>query len=350
MPRDKTDGLVLVTGGAGFIGCNLVAHYLSQGRRVRVFDNLSRAGSEKNLAWLRSLGNRHLEVAIADVRDWEELKRAAADASEIFHLASQVAVTTSVADPRTDFEVNALGTINLLEAARASGRNPPVILSSTNKVYGGMERAGIIRDEGVYRYRDLPFGVSEEWPLDFHSPYGCSKGAADQYARDYARVYGLPTVVFRQSCIYGPHQFGNEDQGWVCHFAISALTGRPITLYGDGYQVRDVLFVDDLVAAFELAVYYIDRTRGQVYNMGGGVSNAISLHWLIDQLSQMLDRPIEVDYGDWRPGDQRVYISDIRRASSALGWSPKIGARLGIERLVAWLRDNPSALQASPVP
>ena len=246
-------GLTLVTGGAGFIGSNLVARYLSRGRRRRLYDNLSRKGTEQNLKWLESLDGGPLEVVIGDIRDYDELRRAAVDADRIFHLASQVAVTTSVTDPRSDFEINALGAFNLLEAARESGRRPFVLFSSTNKVYGGMESAGVEMTGDGYRYRDLPSGVSEEWPLDFHSPYGCSKGAADQYTRDYARIYGLPTVVFRQSCIYGPRQFGNEDQGWVAHFAISAAFGRPITVYGDGFQVRDVLHVDDLVAAFDRA-------------------------------------------------------------------------------------------------
>lgn len=339
--RDKSGGLALVTGGVGFIGCNLVAHYLSKGRRVRVFDNFSRAGSQRNLAWLESLGSPLLEIAIGDVRDWEEVKRAAVDADEIFHLASQVAVTVSVADPRFDFEVNALGTLNLLEAARESGRRPVMVVASTNKVYGAMEGAGVVWHKSGYRYRDLPLGVPEDWPLDFHSPYGCSKGTADQYTRDYARIYGLPTVVFRQSCVYGPHQLGNEDQGWVAHFALSALSARPITLYGDGHQVRDVLHVDDLVAAFDLAVERIDRTRGQVYNLGGGPGNAISLRWLIELLGRELGKPIEVGYANWRPGDQRVYVSDIRRASADFGWIPKIDARRGVELLLAWLRDNP---------
>ncbi|MHB1160393.1 MAG: NAD-dependent epimerase/dehydratase family protein [Chloroflexota bacterium] len=340
MASVKTGGLVLVTGGAGFIGCNLVAHYLSLGATVRVLDNLSRPGSERNLAWLETLGSRRLEIAIGDVRDWDETRRVAADADVIFHLASQVAVTTSVADPRHDFEVNALGTINVLEAARDSGRRPTVLVSSTNKVYGGMETAGVELGPEGYRYRDLPHGVSEEWPLDFHSPYGCSKGAADQYARDYARIYGLPTVVFRQSCIYGPHQFGNEDQGWVAHFALSALAGRPITIFGDGYQVRDVLYVDDLVAAFRLAVETIHSTRGKVYNVGGGPANAISLRWLTRLLSEELHRPNQLSFADWRPGDQRVYVSDIRRVGSDLGWRPRVDARSGVVQLVRWLREN----------
>lgn len=338
--RDKRFGLVLVTGGAGFIGCNLAAHYLSRGWSVRLFDNLSRPGTEKNLSWLKSIGDGRLEVVIADVREYGELRRAAADADVILHMASQVGVTTSVTDPRYDFEVNALGTLNMLEAARESGRLPVVAYASTNKVYGSMSRAGVELVDGGYRYSSLPAGVSEEWPLDFHSPYGCSKGAADQYVRDYARIYGLPTVVLRQSCIYGPHQFGNEDQGWVCHFAISALQGLPITLYGDGHQVRDVLHVDDLVAAYELAVANHEFTRGRVYNIGGGLTNAVSLRGLLQLLCEEVGRPLAISYGEWRPGDQRVYISDTGRAKSELGWEPRVSARRGIAGLLAWLREN----------
>ncbi len=342
---DKNDGLILVTGGAGFIGSNLVAHYLSRGRKVRVFDNLSRPGTEKNLEWLQSLGSPGLEVVRGDVREYGELKRAAADADVIFHLAAQVAVTTSVTDPRTDFEVNALGSFNLLEAARESGRLPVVVYSSTNKVYGGMEGAGVEMAEGGYRYRDLPFGTSEEWPLDFHSPYGCSKGAADQYVRDYARIYDLPTVVFRQSCIYGPRQFGNEDQGWVAHFAISAVFGRPITIYGDGYQVRDVLHVYDLVRAFELAVQQIGRVRGRIYNIGGGPDNVISLRWLVSMLEEELGKPLQIGFGEWRPGDQKVYVSDVRKAGADLGWAPQIDARKGVRQLLAWVQGNPDLFE-----
>ncbi len=342
MLQKKKNGLILVTGGAGFIGSNLVAHYLSRNRPVRLFDNLSREGTEKNLEWLKSLGSANLEVVRGDVRDYSELRRAAADADVIFHLAAQVAVTTSVVDPRTDFDVNALGTFNLIEAARASGRLPVVIYSSTNKVYGGMETARVEHTEDGYRYGDMPFGVSEEWPLDFHSPYGCSKGAADQYVRDYARIYDLPTVVFRQSCIYGPRQFGNEDQGWVAHFTISAAFGRPITIYGDGYQVRDILHVYDLVRAFELAVDGVDRVRGRVYNMGGGPENVISLHWLVRMLNDELGRPLQVGFGDWRPGDQRVYVSDVRKAGEDLGWVPQIDARKGVRQLLAWIQSNPT--------
>jgi CDP-paratose 2-epimerase len=337
---EKTDGLILVTGGAGFIGSNLAAYYLARGRTVRVFDNLSRLGTEKNLGWLQSLGTPRLETVVGDVRDFEELRRAAADADVIFHLASQVGVTSSLTDPRHDFEVNVLGTFNLLEAARESGRRPVVVFSSTNKVYGSMEKVGVELTDDGYRYLSLPMGVSEEWPLDFHSPYGCSKGAADQYVRDYARIYRLPTVVFRQSCVYGPRQLGNEDQGWVTHFAVSAMLGSPLTIYGDGYQVRDVLHVDDLVAAYDLAVERIDVARGKVYNIGGGIHNAISLRWLVAFLDRELGFQPQVGYGDWRPGDQKVYVSDIRRAGGELGWMPTVPVRRGLERQIRWLQAN----------
>ena len=244
----------LITGGAGFIGANLAHRLIDQGYDVVVYDNLSRPGADKNAAWLRAEHSERWTLVQADIRDFDTLRRAAADADIIYHLASQVAVTTSVLDPRHDFEVNALGTFNVLEAARLSGRRPIVVYASTNKVYGGMEDVTVVQTAAGYAYRDFPRGIPETQPLDFHSPYGCSKGAGDQYVRDYARIYGLPTVVFRQSCIYGERQFGVEDQGWLAHFVISAVLGRPITIYGDGKQVRDVLFIDDLLKAFERAV------------------------------------------------------------------------------------------------
>lgn len=332
--------MILITGGAGFIGSNLAYHYLSQGIKVRVFDNLSRSGARVNLEWLKSLGGGQLEIALGDVRDYEELRRAAVDADIIFHLASQVAVTTSVQDPRYDFEVNALGTLNLLEAARASGRFPIVVFSSSNKVYGKLDGVKVELSDSGYTMRDLPFGVPESWPLDFCSPYGCSKGSADQYVRDYARLYELPTVVFRQSCIYGPHQFGNEDQGWLAHFVFSALLKRPITIFGDGFQVRDILHVADLVRAFDLAVERIEVTRGKVYNLGGGPSHVISLRQLMLMLEEMLDRRLEVAFDSWRPGDQPVYISDIRRAMADLRWAPGITVRQGLGMLITWARDT----------
>jgi len=334
---------LLITGGAGFIGCNLAHYYLRQKRPVVIFDNLSRRGTPHNVAWLREQHGAAFEFVQGDVRDFAAVQWAAADAEVIFNLASQVAVTTSVADPRSDFEINALGAFNVLEAARLSGRNPALIFTSTNKVYGGMEDVRIEETPEGYRFADYPFGISEERPLDFHSPYGCSKGSADQYVRDYARIYGLPTVVFRMSCIYGLRQFGNEDQGWVAHFAIAATKGRPITIYGDGKQVRDVLFVDDLVRAFDSALTNIQRVKGEVYNLGGGPENALAI-WAEfgPMLERLLGRPIAVNHGDWRPGDQRVYVSDIRKAERDLGWRPAVGKAEGIRRLVEWVQADPS--------
>lgn len=329
---------ILITGGCGFIGSNLAAHFLRQGHQVTVFDNLERPGSEKNARWLAGLGHGGLRVLRGDVRDASAVAEAAQGTAVVFHLAAQVAVTTSVRDPVADFETNARGTLNVLEAARSVGA--AVFFTSTNKVYGGMEDVPIVERSTRYDYASLPNGVPETQPLDFHSPYGCSKGAADQYVRDYARIYGLKTVVFRMSCIYGTRQFGNEDQGWVAHFIISALRGRPVVIYGDGKQVRDVLHIDDLVRAFHLALDNLDRACGQVYNIGGGPANTISV-WAEFQplLEELLGHRVPVSYGDWRPGDQRVYISDIRKAESHFGWRPEIGVREGITRLLAWVRE-----------
>ncbi len=336
-----------ITGGAGFIGSNYVARLLERGERVTVYDNLSRAGAERNLAWLRSrFGPNAFTLIRGDVRDADLLASSLGDADVVVHLAAQVAVTTSVEDPRTDFEINALGTFNVLEAVRQSPKRPMVIYASTNKVYGGMEDVKIVEEQTRYRYADLPFGVPESQPLDFHSPYGCSKGAGDQYVRDYARIYGIPTVVFRQSCIYGLRQFGIEDQGWVAWFVIAAVTGRPITIYGDGKQVRDVLFVNDLLNAYDAAVARRDEVAGEVFNIGGGPQNTISI-WreFAPLLEKALGRSVPVSYGDWRPGDQRVYISDIRKAERLLGWKPRIGVEEGITRLVEWVKANKSLFE-----
>lgn len=332
---------VIITGGAGFIGCNAASRYLRRGDEVVVVDNLSRVGGERNLEWLKPQGE--LVFSRVDIRDAErigEVFSRHADARLVLHLAGQVAVTTSVADPRGDFEANALGTFNVLEAVRAAGIDAPFIYASTNKVYGGMESVGIVERGGRYAYADLPHGVSELQPLDFHSPYGCSKGAADQYVRDYQRIYGLPTVVFRQSCIYGYRQFGVEDQGWVAWFIIAARLERPITIYGDGKQVRDILFIDDLLDAYDAAALNIQRTAGQVYNVGGGSANAISLLDLLGHLERKERRPVPRASDDWRAGDQRVYISDIRRAQDELNWTPKVGTDEGIEKLYEWVSAN----------
>ncbi|MGQ9631407.1 MAG: NAD-dependent epimerase/dehydratase family protein [bacterium] len=311
---------VLVIGGAGFIGCNVAHAFLSKGYKVTIFDNFSRNGTLSNISWLQENHKSGLTILQGDIRiDRDKLDSSVNNADIVFHLAAQVAVTTSVVNPREDFEINALGTFNICEAVRRSKSKPILIYSSTNKVYGGMEGTKIVERNGRYEYENLPNGVSEDQPLDFHSPYGCSKGAADQYVRDYARIYGLKTVVFRQSCIYGTRQFGVEDQGWVAHFTISAMFDRPITIYGDGKQVRDVLFIDDLVKAYELAIENIDKTSGKVYNIGGGPNNQMSLLELISYLEEFFGKKIKYSFSDWRPGDQLVFICDISKAKKDFG-------------------------------
>ncbi len=342
----------LITGGAGFIGCNYVHRLLSRGEtspspveaQVTVFDNLSRRGTGANVAWLREQhGAESFRLIVGDVRNYETLAKAMQGVDVVVHLAEQTAVTTSVTDPRSDFEDNALGTFNALEAARQAGTNPIFLYASTNKVYGGMEDVAVSEQETRYVYRDFPLGIPETHPLDFHSPYGCSKGAGDQYVRDYARIYGLPTVVFRQSCIYGPQQMGVEDQGWVAWLIIAAITGQPITIYGNGKQVRDALFVDDLLDVYDAAVAHIDVAAGQVYNAGGGSARTMSVWAEFGPiLEQLMGRSIPVSYSDWRPGDQRIVICDIRKAERELGWRPRVGIEEGIRRLYDWVVANRS--------
>ena len=332
----------LITGGAGFIGSNYVHRLVERGEKVTIYDNLSRAGAKVNLAWLeKTFGKDGFHLVVGDVTDAILLASTARNADVIIHLAGQVAVTTSVTDPRHDFESNALGTFNALEAARLSGHKPLFIYASTNKVYGGMEDVRIVEDTTRWRYADLALGCPETQPLDFHSPYGCSKGTGDQYVRDYARIYGLSTVVMRQSCIYGPRQFGIEDQGWLAWMIIAAVTGRQITIYGDGKQVRDVLNVDDLLNAYDAAVAKMDVARGQVYNLGGGTQNVLAV-WseFGPLLEKLLGRKIPVARADWRPGDQRVFYADFSKAKRELGWEPKISLEEGIEKLFNWVQDN----------
>ena len=332
----------LITGGAGFIGINYAARLLNRGDQVTIFDNLSRAGTPGNIDWLKeTFGEQAFELIIGDVRDQDAVVAAAESAGLILHLAAQVAVTSSVIDPRTDFEINALGTLNVLEAARKASQKPPVFYSSTNKVYGDLEDIPVAEGETSYYFPDHPQGVPESQTLDFHSPYGCSKGAGDQYVRDYHRIFGVPTVVFRQSCIYGPHQYGIEDQGWVAWFVIAAVTGKPITIYGDGKQVRDLLYIDDLLAAYDLAAANIDRAAGQIYNIGGGPQNTISI-WkeFGPLLEKELGQKIPVTREGWRPGDQRVFVADIQKAQKDLGWAPEMDVPSGINRLFDWVRDN----------
>jgi CDP-paratose 2-epimerase len=275
------------------------------------------------------------------VRDAALLTTSSRTADVIVHLASQVAVTTSVTHPREDFEINALGTFNVLEAARLNERKPVILYSSTNKVYGGMEDVKVVEDDTRWRYADLPLGCPETQPLDFHSPYGCSKGTGDQYVRDYSRIYDLPTVVLRQSCIYGPRQFGVEDQGWVAWMIIAAVTGRQITICGDGKQIRDVLHVDDLLNGYDTAIARINTVKGRIYNLGGGPENTMSI-WTEfgPKLESLLGKPIAVARSDWRPGDQKVFVADIRKAMRELGWEPKIGVEEGMKKLFEWVNEN----------
>ncbi|MFQ5342181.1 MAG: NAD-dependent epimerase/dehydratase family protein [Anaerolineae bacterium] len=333
---------VLITGGAGFVGCNLADHFIERGHQVTIFDNFYRKGVRHNVAWLQERHGDGFRVVEGDIRNYDAIRPAAEGIEVVYHVAGQTAVTTSVLDPREDFEINAWGSFNVLEAAREAGDNPVVIYTSTNKVYGGMEGVQVEGREARYEYVDHPFGIDERQPLDFHSPYGCSKGTADQYVRDYARIYDLPTVVFRMGSIYGPHQFGVEDQAWVAYFVIAAVKGWPITIYGDGKQVRDILYVSDLVRAFELATEHIDVTAGQIYNIGGGPDNTVSI-WaeFAPILGEILGRPVDVaGYDDWRPGDQLVYISDIRKAQRDFGWRPRVGVEEGIRRITEWVLQN----------
>ena len=333
-------GKILITGGCGFIGSNLAAHYLEKGWEVVIYDNFSRLGAESNAAWLADQSDGRLEFVIGDVRDFDSLCKAIPGADVVAHLAAQVAVTHSVTDPREDFEINAIGGFNLLEAVRVCGADPVILYASTNKVYGELEAATVREQDTRYQFDGYEYGISEQLPIDLHSPYGCSKGALDLYMLDYARIYGLKTVVFRQSCIYGPRQFGVEDQGWVAHFVISALLGRQVTIFGDGKQLRDVLHVRDLITAFEAAIEHIDISKGQAYNIGGGPVNTLSLLELINRLRAKSDREVSVDFDQWRPGDQKVYVSDIRKAKEELGWEPLIGVGVGLSDLRQWVEAN----------
>jgi len=344
--------LTLITGGAGFIGSNLAHRLLGKGQRVRVLDNLSRPGVEQNLQWLREQHGSRLDVEIADVRDAAAVSRAMSGVAQVFHFAAQVAVTTSLQQPQEDFSINAQGTLNVLEAARSRATPPGVVMTSTNKVYGALE--DIALEVQGQRYRPVQsalreHGIGESRRLDFHSPYGCSKGTADQYVLDYARSYGLATTVFRMSCIYGPRQFGTEDQGWVAHFILRALRGEPITLYGDGMQVRDILFVDDLVDALLLAQRHGARLSGRAFNMGGGPANAISLLDLLDRIEELHGARPRTTLDDWRTGDQRYYVSDTRAFEQATGWRGRVGAADGIGLLYDWLASRPRTAQPSLV-
>lgn len=339
----RTGRPVLITGGSGFIGTNLADRLLTEGRPVLLLDSLARPGVEQNLRWLRDTHGKLVDIMVADVRDGGAVRRAVQQAGQVFHFAAQVAVTTSLTEPVDDFDVNARGTLNVLEAVRAQPCPPPLVFTSTNKVYGALDDVGLRRRNQRYEPTDPSLrqtGVSESRPLDFHSPYGCSKGSADQYVLDYARSYGIPSIVFRMSCIYGAHQFGTEDQGWVAHFLIRALKRQPITLYGDGRQVRDILAVDDLIDAFMLAQAHMATESGQAFNIGGGPGNTVSLLELLDLITELQGHRPAFEFDEWRTGDQRYYVSDTGKFHRATGWNPRITVQEGLERLHRWLIES----------
>jgi CDP-paratose 2-epimerase len=337
---------VLITGGAGFIGCNLADRLAGEGCEVIVYDALARPGVERNLEWLLARHGGRISAIVADIRDEPRLGRAVREAGAVFHMAAQVAVTTSLDDPSEDFTVNACGTFNLLEAVRRQERPLPVVFASTNKVYGDLADLGFTMAGDRYRPGGpvAESGIDESRPLDFHTPYGCSKGAADQYVLDYARSYGIPAAVLRMSCIYGRRQMGNEDQGWVAHFLIRAIAGDTLTIYGDGRQVRDILDVGDAVDAYVRAWRQIDAVQGRAFNLGGGPANAVSLIELIDHIGALTGREVPLDFRPWRAGDQRWFVADVRAARAALGLPAPRPWRLGVAALADWLKEERQAV------
>lgn len=331
---------ILITGGCGFIGCNLADRLAERGDNVLVLDNLVRDGVRENAQWLKSRHGDRINIAVADVRDPIPVIDAVRDSRAVLHLAAQVAVTDSITDPIADFEINARGTINVLEAVRLHNPSAPVLFASTNKVYGRLIDDTQIARAGrryVPTSAVLADGISENAPLDFYSPYGCSKGTADQYVHDYARVFGLQTVVMRMSCIYGPRQFGTEDQGWIAHFLLSAIRAQPLTIYGDGYQVRDALHVSDAAGAWLAALDHVALARGRVFNLGGGPGNSVSLLELIEHIAELTGREVKYSFADWRPGDQPWYVTDTRALSTTLGWKPGVPLQEGLRSLYTWL-------------
>jgi len=335
---------VLITGGAGFIGINTASHYINKNFKVIILDNFSRKGVEKNIEWFKKSHKKGYSIIKYDLRHKSSrLDSIVREADIIFHFAGQVAVTTSVLEPYDDFLTNALGTLHLLESIRKSKKNPILVYSSTNKVYGDLEGIAVKELKTRYAFKELLKGVDEKAPLDFHSPYGCSKGCADQYIRDYSRIYGIRSVVFRQSCIYGPHQYGYEDQGWVAWFLIAGVLGKKISIYGSGKQVRDLLHVDDLIRAYDLAINNIKITNGQIYNIGGGYDNSLSI-WLEfgPLLESLLKKKLNVKFAKTRPGDQAIFIADTTKAKRDFGWKPKINLTKGIKNLYEWIKENES--------
>lgn len=334
---------VLITGGAGFVGINLAKEFLQQGQQVILFDSLARAGVEENLEWICGEYPEDVEVVLGDVRDFRAVQQAVSLASQVYHFAAQVAVTTSLDDPRQDFAVNAQGMLNVLESVRRQAEPPSLLFTSTNKVYGDLRQLQLEQNATRWQPKERltrDGGITETQPLDFHSPYGCSKGSADQYVLDYARCYRLPAVVFRMSCIYGPHQFGTEDQGWLAHFLLRAMRREPITIYGDGKQVRDVLFVQDLVEALTMALDRIRVTRGRAFNIGGGPHRSVSLLDLIALIEKLLDRPIETRFETWRKGDQKYYVSNSQAFQRATEWRSRTSVESGVKQLLKWLAEH----------
>ncbi len=334
---------VLITGGCGFIGCNLANALARRGDRVMALDNLSRAGARENAHWLKARHGDAVAVRNGDVRDPATVVDAVRDASAVLHLAGQVAVTSSLHDPIGDFEVNARGTLNVLEAIRTTNRSAPIVFASTNKVYGALEDSGPMQPAGQ-RYEPVRAergnGVGTSQPLDLYSPYGCSKGAADQYVRDYARVFGLRTTVLRMSCIYGVRQFGTEDQGWIAHFLLRALRNEPITIYGDGLQVRDGLYISDAVDAWLATLDAMDRISGSIFNLGGGPTNTTSLLELLDLIEDIRGEQPPITFEAARPGDQLWYVSDISQLENTLDWQPRVPLRNGVRALNDWLESR----------
>ena len=339
----------LITGGAGFIGTNAAAYYLKKGNKVVVYDNLSRAGAKQNLNWLKKQGG-NLVFVKGDIRDDKKLletfKKYGPDL--VLHLAAQVTMVTSVENPREDFEINALGTFNLLEAMRNTKSKAAALYSSTNKVMGELLHIPVLEKEKRYDYKNIK-GVNESFPLDFFGPYGCSKGTGDQYFLDYARIFGLNTIVFRQSGIYGSHQFGIEEQGWLAWFCNTLLFDKPVTIFGNGKQVRDVLYIDDLLRAFDLALKNIKKTRGKAYNVGGGPKFSLSIWELFEILEKLAGKKFNYKFGPWRPGDQKVYISDVSKAKKDFGWSPTISPKEGVKNLYNWIFQNKNLIKKAGV-
>ncbi|KXB09550.1 CDP-paratose 2-epimerase [candidate division MSBL1 archaeon SCGC-AAA385M11] len=331
---------IIITGGAGFIGTNAVLHFSQRGWKVIVLDNLSRNGAYNNLEYLKKSAD--FEFFQVDIRKQQEIEDIFKKNSvyAILHLAGQVAVTTSVINPRDDFNINAYGSFNVLEAVRKFAPEALFLNASTNKVYGKMLEVEVIERNGRYEYKDYFSGIDETFPLDFHSPYGCSKGTADQYTIDYHRIYGMPTTTFRQSCIYGPNQYGIEDQGWLAWFTIATLLKKPISIYGDGKQIRDVLYVNDLLTAYELAINNPDAVAGQSFNIGGGPNNTLSVLELLNMLTEKQAKQTSISYDDWRPGDQKVFVCNTSKAKNMLKWEPQFSVDAGFDHLYNWILDN----------